>query len=131
MKKELLVGLFAILATAGLVGCGGGGGGGGGGGAGQTFTINGTVLNGDSSPAANVNVLFNDSSTVEATTDSSGGYTLTVPGGRVTGHDNLWITDSSANVLDVASIVVNTSPLTPTTTLPNSPPTLPGLFRHR
>src|SRR5579862_2134879 len=134
MKKKSLVGLFAILLAAGLAGCGGGGGGGGGTPA-PPFTINGTVLNGDSTvgnpdPANNVNVLFDDSNVLEATTIANGTYTIVVPSGKVTGNDKLWITDAGGNVLDVAPIVVNTTPLTPTTTLPNNPPGQPPLLKR-
>lgn len=131
MKMKSLIGLFAIVVAAGLAGCGGGGGGGGGTPA-PPFTINGTVLNGDSTignpdPANNVTVLFDDKNTLEATTIANGTYTIVVPAAQVTGSDKLWLTDGSGNVLDVAPIVVNATPLTPTTTLPNSPPAQPPL----
>jgi hypothetical protein len=130
MIKKSIVGSIAILLAAGLVGCGGGGGGGGGNPGPSSFTINGTVKNGDGTlETVGDTVLFDNSNALKATTAGNGTYTIVVPAGQVTGNDNLWITDASANVLDVAPIVVNTTPLTPITTLPNSPPAQPPLAR--
>jgi|GEM_PF-5745511 hypothetical protein len=94
--------VLAALTALVLAGCGGGGGGGGssssgGGSTAGNQTFSGTVTNtttNPTTPASGYTVLFDNISSVSATTSSTGTFTLSVPSSDITGNDKIYVIDS-------------------------------------